>query len=248
MSSKEQLLYGSLVASLPGEELSSAEKTVLLVHAILLSNGYVPSAISSSVPGHVCLLPSEQWPQSTDGVYSFSYHGGIEMKIVVLNEEHLVAHISDGKSIKSLELSSHMQPEDVTRLVKGNLLPQHEVKQHQQVEEHQRRVYQVHEPSRPSERGLSPPRAPLFGTPVGPGELVGPNHPIFTGEDPSDRQRPGGLRDPRFDPLGPGFIGEPNNDEFPPPPFGQPPGRLHPPGRAPLRGPHANMGPGGMFM
>ena len=246
MSSKEHVLYKSLIDCLTGKDLIPAERTVLAVHATLISNGYVPSVIPSTVPGHVCLLPSEQWPQATDGVYSFTYHGGCEMKIVVLREGHLVAHLSDGKALKSLDLSSGMQVEDVVRLVKGNLLTQ-DIKR-QPVEEHHRRVYVVPEPAGPSRRGFSPPRAPPFGTPVGPGELVGPNHPIFTGEDPEGRQRPGGLRDPRFDPLGPGFIGEPDNDEFPPPPFGQPPGGPRPPGRAPLRGPHANIGPGGMFM
>jgi hypothetical protein len=77
---------------------------------------------------------------------------------------------------------------------------------------------------------------------------VGPNHPIFTGEPEGGHQRPGGLRDPRFDPLGPGHIGEPNADHFPPPPFGEPPGGRRPPGRTPLRGPGANIGPGDMFM
>lgn len=68
------------------------------------------------------------------------------------------------------------------------------------------------------------------------GLLVGPNDPMFTGERDSDIA--GRIR-PRFDPIGPGHIGEPDDDHFPPPPFGVPGvGRGR---RNPLRGPNRDL-------
>ena len=249
--SKENLLFSTLLGSLNGRELDRDQWTVLLVHSIMVANGLVPTAISSGRDAHICLLPSTRWPEGAgdQGVFAFKYCGDMEVKCVSLPDNRLVVHFSDGRSLASLDLRTDMSGTEIINLVKSNLVARISIPPTPVTSERRPSFAVPYQPSsQQPERGFSPPRAPPFGVPVGPGELVGPNHPIFTGEtDPSQRQR-GGLRDPRFDPLGPGHIGEPNNDEFMPPPFGAPPGVPRPPRRAPLRGPGANLGPGGMFM
>lgn len=247
--SKEKLFFSTLLGSLNGRELDRDQWTALLVHSVMVANGLVPTAISSGRDGHICLLPSTQWPEGAgdQGVFAFKYCGDMEVKCVSLPGSRLVVHFSDGKSLASLDLRTDMSDTEIINLVKSNLIARISVPP-PVISERQSFAIPSHPSSQQPGHRFSPPRAPTFGDPVGPGELVGPNHPIFTGEtDPSQRQR-GGLSDPRFDPLGPGHIGEPNNDEFMPPPFGAPPGGPRPPGRAPLRGPGANLGPGGMFM
>jgi hypothetical protein len=214
----------------------------------MIANGFVPVSVSSTGTG-VNLVPSEGWPKNCgiEGVYALKYIGDIDLKCVQVGPDRLMIHASDGKDLYSSELSL---PIESTLPIKNHIvrpLLAKEFAPHQRppVEEHQRRIFQTgpSEPSSPppGRGGFQPPRAPPFGQPIGPGELVGPNHPLFTGEGQT-HERPGGVRDPRFDPFGPGYIGEPDTDHFPPPPFGQPPGR------APLRGPRSNVGPGGMFM
>ena len=250
--SKESVLYESLLQSVTSARpLTEGQKSVLLVHSCLVSNGLLPAILAPSTqPGHVCLLPSAGWPDDSgqEGVYSFKYCGDIEVKCVQMGPDRLVVHASEGNQLFTVNVPTSASEQDIVKLVKANLVrpltgsgppPVHTQEQGQ-------RAYVVSDRPPEDRRGFSPPRAPPFGTPLGPGELVGPNHPIFTGEHP-DRY-PGNVRDPRYDPLGPGFIGEPDTDHFPPPPFGQPPGGPRPPGRAPLRGPNANQGPGGMFM
>ena len=221
----------------------------MAVHSVMVANGFFPTALSASSKGSLYLAPSADWPtgQGLDGVYALKYIGGVDIKCVQVGSNRLMIHASNGTDLLSSELSIPLASiESALAAIKNSIvrpiLTRERGAAHHQVEEHQRRVF-VSE-TVPHGRGYSPPRAPPFGTPIGPGELVGPSHPIFTGEGPEGHVRPGGLRDPRFDPLGPGYIGEPNTDHFPPPPFGEPPrGR-----RTPLRGPQSNIGPGGMFM
>jgi hypothetical protein len=244
--SKERVLFDTLCS----DSLSEEEKSVLAVHATLVSNGFLPSALSSNSERMVNLLPSSPWPagHGADGVYSLRYIGGLEVRCVVVSADRIMIHASRGPDLLSGEIRIG-DIENIFQAVKQQIVKPLISKDFSVEEQRQSLerppVGSMHAPPQP--RGYKPPQAPAFGTPIGPGELVGPNHPIFTGEE-GGSQRPGGVRDPRYDPLGPGFIGEPDTDHFPPPPFGQPPGGRRPPGRAPLRGPHANLGPGGMFM
>ena len=250
MSSKELALFSALSAS---RQCRPVESLALLLDSTLIANGFIPLTVQSgSQPGHVELIPSD-WPSSSPDLFTFSYFGNVEVKCVPVGSSRLAVHATDNRGkIFSINLdiqeSVPIDPETVIKFVKANLLNVLVgTKQHPPSTEEERRTFVVEERHRPSS-GYEPPRAPLFGTPIGPGELVGPEHPIFTGEGQTREGRQRGVRDPRFDPIGPGYIGEPDTDHFPPPPFGEPPGGRRPPGRAPLRGPHANIGPGDMFM
>jgi len=257
--SKEQVLFNALLQSATPEGviLTMAQRTALLVHAVMIGNGFVPTGVSGHSGRMVCFIPN--WSQDQNDVFKFLYVDNVEVKCVVLGDQspRLAVHASTGVEIYSVtvEIPMEMGESEITkivRLVKGNILPGLDVgrgsvpstdqrtrSQHPRVSEEERRVFLM-----PPER----PRAPPYGTPMGPGELVGPEHPIFTGESQTGEGRQRGLLDPRYDPIGPGYLGEPDADHFPPPPFGEPPGGRRPPGRTPLRGPHANLGPGGMFM
>lgn len=238
--SKEVALFNALRNSLA--ELNSSQRTALLVHATCIANGFVPEPILPGENGFICVLPSENWLENTRGeneiVFTFKYIGGKIVKCVPLTSGKMAVHAThndDPQLISSLQVNTSSDNfNQVVTLLKANILPSDRT-----TTSH---VYVAtdspassHQPARPSTFPRSRP------IPMGPGELVGPNHPIFTGETDD---HPSGIGDPRFDPIGPGFIGEPDSDHFPPPPFGQPPSGTRPA----LRGPHANIGPGGMFM
>jgi hypothetical protein len=249
MSSKEFSLFNALASSL-SQPCTHVESLALLVHSTLVANGFIPLNIQSgSFAGQISLIPSD-WHRATPDLFTFSYFGNVELKCVPVGSARLAVHATDERGkIYSVNLdfqeSTQLDPETVIKFVKANLLNLLADKTHHPPEEKRRLlIVDTHQPR----SGYVPPRAPLFGTPIGPGELVGPEHPLFTGEGQTGEGRQRGVRDPRFDPLGPGYIGEPDTDHFPPPPFGEPPGGRRPPGRAPLRGPHANLGPGDMFM
>ena len=258
--SKESALYTALLNSLPlSQPRERAQELALIVHATLVSNGYIPSTIQSGEGiGHVNLLPPDWSVQPTANLFTFTYMGDLEVKCVPVGSRRLAVHASDDRDqIFSINLDfddseTFVDTEKYINFIKANLLAvlkreQTPPSRHPPPTEQERRVFAMEEPAR-RPLGYEPPRAPPFGTPIGPGELVGPEHPIFTGEGQTGEGRQRGVRDPRFDPIGPGYLGEPDSDHFPPPPFGEPPGGRRPPGRAPLRGPHANIGPGGMFM
>lgn len=193
------------------------------------------------------MLPTIDWPRSqgNDGLFVFQYFGETEVKCIAVGEGRLMIHATNGNDLFSSEIGIPLSSVETTLGIIRNGIVNPLLGREQPQPPQSRLIVSSIPPSQPR-RGPSPPggpRAPPFGQPMGPGELVGPNHPIFTGEGPQGGQeRPGGVRDPRFDPIGPGYIGEPDDDHFPPPPFGRPPGR------APLRGPRSNVGPGGMFM
>ena len=257
MSSKEFQLFTALSSSL-SQPRRRAEDIALIVHSTLIANGFVPTCIQSgsSQSGHVVLLPSD-WPTDSPNRFTFTYFGNVEVKCVPVGSTRLAVYATDDRGkIFSIHIdydeSVPLDTEKVIAFVKSNLLTVLggvSTARHPPTSEEERRVFVMDErPSGQRPLGYEPPRGPPFGTPIGPGELVGPEHPIFTGEGQTGEGRQRGVRDPRFDPIGPGYIGEPDTDHFPPPPFGEPPGGRRPSGRAPLRGPHSNIGPGGMFM
>jgi hypothetical protein len=257
--SKEEAIYRAILQSLNHRQVILFEQAALLVHAVMVSNGHVPKGIigDSDKPGFVQLIPSAHFMEPTTGVVTFNYMDNVEVKCIVFGQaQRLAVHASDTKQVYSLNLElpceqdlSEEQIQKIIHLVKGNILSGLNGG-HPAVREEQRRTIQTHQPPvHPSGSEVLPPRAPPFGTPIGPGELVGPEHPIFTGEGQTGEGRQRGVRDPRFDPIGPGYIGEPDADHFPPPPFGQPPsGARRPAGRTPLRGPFLGPGGGDMFM
>ena len=253
MSSKELALFSALSGSV-SQPRRRVEDIALIVHSTLVANGFIPSNIQpGSQSGHVSLIPPD-WPASSPNLFTFTYFSNVEVKCVPVGSTRLAVHATDDRGkIFSIHIdyneSGPLETGKIIAFIKSNLLnvlSGSASSRHPPTSEEERRVFVVEHPQRP--RAFEPPRAPPFGTPIGPGELVGPEHPIFTGEGQTGEGRQRGVRDPRFDPIGPGYIGEPDTDHFPPPPFGEPPGGQRPPGRAPLRGPHANIGPGGMFM
>lgn len=245
MSGKDKAVFEALSASLGS--ISETEKSVLAVHAVLVANGYIPKSVSSSGNGGINMLPTADWPSSAtyNGIYVLQYFNDIEAKCIPIGNNKLMVHATNGNDLFSLEIDIPIASVDaVIDLVSSSIV--RPLQGRSEPQQSQSRLLVTSRPPTEPRRGPSPPggpRAPPFGQPIGPGELVGPNHPIFTGEGSyGGQERPGGIRDPRFDPIGPGHIGEPDTDHFPPPPFGQPPGRT------PLRGPRSNLGPGGMFM
>ena len=239
--SKELALFNALVNSLG--ELNDSQRTALLVHATCIASGFVPEPILQGENGFICVLPSQNWAQDTRGdeiVFTFKYVGGNIVKCVPLTSGKMAvhaAHNGDHQLPASLQVNtSGNNVEQVITLLKANI-----IRSDRTTTSHAYVATDAAETSQSSRPSTFPRTRP---SPMGPGELVGPNHPIFTGDTDGHQNHPSGIRDPRFDPIGPGFIGEPDSDHFPPPPFGQPPS-----GRRPaLRGPHANIGPGGMFM
>ena len=257
MPSKEFVLFSALSGSV-SHERRRVEDIALIVHSTLVANGFIPSDIQPGTQsGHVSLIPAE-WPSSSPNLFTFTYMDNVEVKCVPVGSTRLAVHATDHRGkIFSIHIdydeSVPLDAEKLISFIKSNLLnvlvtADTSTPPHPPTSEEERRVFVMEQGHRGGPPSYEPPRAPPFGTPIGPGELVGPEHPIFTGQGQTGEGRQRGVRDPRFDPIGPGYIGEPDTDHFPPPPFGEPPGGRRPPGRAPLRGPHANIGPGGMFM
>ena len=231
-------LFDALLQSVSssGKTATDSQKTALLVHATCISNGYVPTPIIPGEKGYVCLLPEQDWLLREADVFCFNYVGGTTVKCLKLSGNKMAVHFlneSRGEEL-SLQIDSDGQTHDeVIQLLTSNII---RPRPHAHSEERltTTKTYPSSSSFRVGEMERAAGRRRT-------GELVGPNHPIFTGNQ--EDEEPTG---PRFDPIGPAFIGEPDTDHFPPPPFGggQPP----PAGRRHLRGPHANVGPGGMFM
>lgn len=246
---KEEAILRALVGS--HEELSVMQRMVLLVQAAFLANGFVSDSIRAGQSSGEIALYSPDWLNSADEVFASKFIGGCEVKCVSLGSSRIAVHATNNENqVFSVQLDPSDSDAALIDILKNAVVRPLQGKEPVGSQPQQHRAY-VLQDTPPGPAGgpgrFQPPHAPPFGTPMGPGELVGPNHPIFTGEPEGAHSR-AGLRDPRYDPLGPGFIGEPNRDDFPPPPFGEPPGGRRGQGRAPLRGPHANIGPGGMFM
>ena len=227
---KEDILSSQLIAE---HNISSdLDKLALLVHSTFITNGFWPVP-QNDIEGVSLLNPD--WHPS-EHLYVFQYIGGIEVKCVALSESVLSVNAMKENEIFSIKI--RLGEENLIGLIKSNLVyPLNPIGQPQPVGQPVRQPESVGyaQPVGPPPVGRYHPRA---GHHRHPGELVGPNDPIFTGGE--DSRGTG-----RYDPIGPGNIGEPWNDEFPPPGFGQPPRST---GRTPLRGPGANLGPGDMFM
>ena len=214
--SKELYLFSKLAPnSLPRDQAIP-----LLAHATFIANGFVPLDIESvgiaGPPMSIVLCRPTQ--------KKFQYFNNVELRCLdestqgirldaIFDSETYSVFISETDNYDTVvdKIKTHLIPVNTSTFATGSAQP------------------------------CPPPTRPRTTSTRHPGLLVGPNHPMFTGDEPSEQQ-------PRFDPIGPGNIGEPWNDQFVPPGFGQPPSGQRPSGRTPLRGPGANIGPGGMFM
>jgi len=181
-------------------------KLVVDVVSSFLENGYLPCIGTSTTPslsisstGSVSLdiLPPDFLTASND-VYQLNLvPGPINLKMLPVGNK-LAVHVSCDSDVTSVTLEPESPYQAVNERIRLGLLPF------------------VQRPPAIGRRRRDPthPEDPLCWlpghTPEG-GDLVGPHNPIF-GE-------------PRYDPIGPGNIGEPDYDHQPPGPFGTRPPR-----------------------
>lgn len=249
MSEFTEELFQSFVESLGDESfaaLSQNEQCALFLHACCVSRGWLPWRRNSATetpfrlslgaprsPGQFNLLPSN-WLLSRPDKFRFLYKGEpgwVELTVLAEREPFSIhwtaldATLTDILDVDASAVSTAGGRKMLGNLIKRNILD---------------RIVKTEPPETtgvPARTRHSDFEYPFSSVSTNPfsrrgGELVGPNDPMFTG----GRQREPQPFDPRFDPIGPGYIGEPNHDHFAPPPFGVPAGR-RPAGRPPLRGP-----------
>jgi len=196
------------------------KRAVVAVVAAFLDSGYIPSITRDRLPilnltpsGSVSLdiLPSDFLSASSD-VYQLNLlPGPVNVKIIPLGSK-LAIHATAGDDLTSLTIESNLHPADVSVRVTAGLIahlrrPLPETQGINRIPEAQP-IFRRPRLDRPDPD--DPLRLLPGHTPEG-GDLVGPHHPLFG--------------DPRYDPIGPGNIGEPNFDHQPPGPFGQRPSR-----------------------
>ena len=187
---------------------------VLAIHSAFIESGYLPVSPPSNQPvlfrspdGSVSvqLLPSGAL-SSPSTVYDFTYTPGPTKLRILPVEREIVAHVSfPGSSVQTISFPLTAKPEDVIDSLKQTMLTQQPAP-----------ISHIADPTQqPSSIRPRLPRLPrdplgfLPGhTPEG-GDQVGPHNPIF-GE-------------PRYDPLGPGCVGEPDFDHQVPGLWGQRP-------------------------
>lgn len=232
--SKERHLFESLVGGYP-KNSDPTSQTVLLVQACFVSNGFMPVTLTATEgPGCLSLTSLEQ---SSEGTFGFHFFPNFKLKCVPLGHQLAVHATKDDEGLFSvtLPLSDPIDVDALVQLVMANVVAPL-MGRKEESRQAEKKSLVISSSSNVIGSSLHrPQRHPTHPTFPG-GELVGPNHPIFTGEsDPDNPQF-------RFDPIGPGHIGEPDTDHFAPPSFGGP----RP--RPPLRGPQGNLGPGDMFM
>jgi hypothetical protein len=210
-------IYSSLVHSY-NDELNSADQCAVVVHACCLAQGWLEDSFFDQV------MPRLARADLSSHSFRFRRPQGepVEVKCVVVGGDRFMVHASDSRKIFTASIPLAASIEEMINSIDMNIIrPLHG----------ERRPASLHQPAshRPPLEEPTRPSQPFPSSNRRSGELVGPNDPIFGG-------RPENPFDPRFDPIGPGHIGEPDDDHFAPPPFGQP--RTS---RGPLRGPNYDL-------
>lgn len=197
-------------------------KLAVAVHAAMMESGFIPITSGNEEPslsrdpdGSISLqIASASFLTSQNGVYEFEYlPGPCKLKLVEIGSK-MVLHAVIGDDICSVSIARTASPEKMVAQVKSELIPQIHPEHRKErigsktIEE---TSVDIRTPSRPS-IPIFPYHDPLRylpgQTPPG-GDQVGPSNPMFG--------------QPRFDPLGPGGLGEPDFDHQLPGPFGQRP-------------------------
>jgi len=214
---------------------SSLERGVLLVHGSLLDAGY-KLKVSFDVDGEgnvrQTVLP-HSWKQLAPK-YSFEYEEA-DMQALIVGKEAKIHVACKDKEVVSTELHEDEEaswPSKIKTHLINKLQPETSQSSAQETqtpqrdpgEDRQRSPAEIPLPSRPApEQRFVPPTGRPFDpvtNPFGenPGMLVGPEDPRWAG-----RGGNGGMAPPRYDPIGPMGIGEPDDDHFRPPGNGRMP-------------------------
>ena len=213
-------MYSALV-SLTGRSapVSPLQSHTLAIHAAFLDQGYLPDPLTlatNPADGSVHLqiiassLSAFIHGTSSQVEVHYKHQTSVSWSVsfsVSPDQPHsLTLRFVGGPVIHNATVDTSAAIADTRSLVLTTVCQQQETQE-------QTRRHIVVASNNPSRTGVLPwrPEDPLHflpgHTPEG-GDQVGPRHPIFG--------------DPRYDPLGPGNVGEPDYDHEVPPPFGQP--------------------------
>jgi hypothetical protein len=191
---------------------TTANLPSIAVTTAFLESGYLPSPLEFDVADDGSINLKIFKSNEVSGVSEFTFTPGpMLVKIVSIGDKLVVHAMKQDGNIETIQLPVSMEPEEIHRKVKSELISFFSSKPKPPsgilIETEYRN------PSQSSRRRgvLDDPLGYLPGhTPEG--DMVGPYHPMF-GE-------------PRYDPIGPGSIGEPNYDHQVPPIFGKRPALL----------------------
>jgi len=220
-------------------ECNASERAVLVSHAALLDNGYRlkrPPHIDTQNGIHLTILPSN-WKEAAPA-YSFTYEG-CDMRALVVGSD-ININIARGDKLYNFTFRENEQPETWREQINRNLNPKKEEEESSSSQPRQApradhrdaminpRIDPLRDPRfEPVRPIIDPLRDSRFDPlrvidprfPEHPSTLVGPNDPRWRPMMDPHRDINPGLQ-PRFDPIGPGGIGEPDNDILRPTRFG----------------------------
>ena len=189
------------------------QKVIGVVIQTMIESGFVPCDFETGLPtytqsnsGSVSLqIVPEGFFANTSDVYQLKFlPGPTTLKLLIVGNK-LALHAVCQDEVTSLNIDLNTPVTGVTERVRSGLIP------YLKGSTSNLNTRDDYDRQQRPRAGRLPPDDPLRilpgHTPDG-GDLVGPHNPIFG--------------DPRFDPIGPGNIGEPDYDHQLPGPFGAP--------------------------